>query len=64
MGFITFNLGLLSADNSLPIVVTLSGMVGVVTIELARIFYHEKLEPVQLLGVLIIFVGVGTVSYY
>jgi uncharacterized membrane protein len=64
MGFIAFNLGILSAQNSLPIVVTLSGLVGAVTMLLARAIYRERLDLIQNLGVVILLIGIVIVLYF
>jgi len=64
IGFATYNLAITSAGGSLPIVVTLAGLIGVVTVLLARIFYSEKLEKIQLLGVGIIFAAVAAILYF
>jgi drug/metabolite transporter (DMT)-like permease len=63
-GFSTYNLAITSAGGSLPIVVTLAGLLGVVTVALARIFYKEKLEKIQLLGIVIIFASVAAILYF
>jgi drug/metabolite transporter (DMT)-like permease len=63
-GFATYNLAVTSAGGSLPVVVTLAGMIGVVTIILARVFYKERLEKIQLLGVVIIFAAVAAILYF
>jgi uncharacterized membrane protein len=63
-GFATYNLAIASAGGSLPIVVTLAGLLGVVTVALARIFYKEKLEKIQLVGVVIIFAAVAVILYF
>jgi drug/metabolite transporter (DMT)-like permease len=31
---------------------------------LANIFYHERLDKIQYLGILVIFVGVAIVTYF
>jgi len=64
MGFATYNLAVVSSSSDLPIVVTLSSLLGVITVLLARIFYKEKLEPVQLAGILIIFASVAAILYF
>lgn len=63
-GLLVFDVGVSIAQGSLPIVVTLSGLVGVVTLFLARVFYKEKLERIQGIGVFILLVGVGIVLYF
>ena len=63
-GFIAIESGLVLAGSNLPIVVTFSGLVGVFTITLAGIFYRERLEPIQYIGICIIFIGAATVLYF
>jgi drug/metabolite transporter (DMT)-like permease len=63
-GLLLFDRGITIAQNSLPIVVTLSGLVGVVTLLLARTFYKERLDTIQGIGVIILLVGVGIVLYF
>jgi len=63
-GFVTYNLAVTSAGGSLPVVVTLAGLIGVVTIILARAFYRERLETIQLIGVVIIFAAVAAIMYF
>jgi len=63
-GFATYNLAITSAAGDLPIVVTLAGLLGVVTVALARAFYKEKLEKIQLIGVVIIFAAVAAILYF
>ena len=63
-GFASYSYGIIAAGNNIPIVVTLSGLVGVVTVLLARIFYKEKLEKIQLIGILIIFSSVAAILYF
>jgi drug/metabolite transporter (DMT)-like permease len=64
LGFITINTGILIAGKDLPIVVTMAALMSVVTSMLASIFYKEKLEKIQLLGVLLIIVGVASIVYF
>lgn len=63
-GFLTYNLAVSFGGANLPIVVTLAGLTGVVTVLLARLFYAEKLEKVQLVGVVIIFAAVAGILYF
>ncbi|HKW05859.1 MAG TPA: DMT family transporter [Nitrososphaerales archaeon] len=58
-GFFALNLGFLSSGNSLPVVVTLSSLLGVVTTIFARIFYKERLNVVQVVGILLVLTGVA-----
>lgn len=64
LGFLAFNEGISSAQGSLPIVVTLSGLFGAVTMVLARAIYREKLDTIQNLGIIILLIGVGIVLYF
>jgi len=64
VGFATYNIGVLAAGSDLPIVVTLSSLLGVVTVTLARVFYKERLEKIQILGVVIIFAAVAILLYF
>jgi len=63
-GFATYNVGVLAAGSNLPIVVTLSSLLGAVTVILARIFYKERLEKIQILGIVIIFAAVAIILYF
>ena len=63
MGFVTYNYGIQSASD-LPIVVTLSSLLGVVTVVLARMFYNERLGKLQAFGVFVIFASVATILYF
>jgi len=64
VGFATYNVGVLAAGSDLPIVVTLSSLLGVVTVILARVFYRERLEKIQTLGVAVIFAAVAILLYF
>jgi drug/metabolite transporter (DMT)-like permease len=63
-GFITLNTGILDAGKDLPIVVTMAALMSVVTSMLASIFYNEKLEKIQVLGVALIVLGVASIVYF
>ena len=63
-GFATYNFGVLAAGSSLPIVVTLSSLLGAVTVILARVFYKERLEKIQTIGIVIIFAAVAIILYF
>lgn len=63
-GFVTYNLAINAAGGDIPIVVTLAGLIGVVTVLLARVFYKEKLEKIQLAGIAVIFIAVATILYF
>lgn len=64
LGYLSFDAGILSAGSSLPVVATLSGLVGVFTIVLASIFYKERLGTLQWLGIVAITAGVLIVLYF
>jgi drug/metabolite transporter (DMT)-like permease len=63
MGFVSYNYGIQSTSD-LPIVVTLSSLLGVVTVILARTFYNERLGKLQVFGVFVIFGSVATILYF
>ena len=62
-GFVTYNYGI-QASGDIPIVVTLSGLIGVITVIMARIFYKERLDKVQTIGVFVIFASVAAILYF
>jgi drug/metabolite transporter (DMT)-like permease len=64
LGFLFLNLGILSAGDVLPIVVTLAGLGSPLTIILARLFYQERLSGTQLLGVGLLLSGVAILLYF
>jgi len=63
-GFVAYNYAVTSGSANLPIIVTLAGLNGVVTVILARVFYKERLEKIQLVGVVIIFVAGAALLYF
>jgi drug/metabolite transporter (DMT)-like permease len=63
-GFLAYSYGVLYAGKDLPIVVTLAGLTGAITMLLARLFYKERLEKLRLLGVFAILAGVAAVLYF
>lgn len=63
-GLLAFDQGISAAQSNLPVVVTLSGLVGAVTLLLARAAYKERLDKIQGIGVLVLLVGVGIVLYF
>ncbi len=64
LGLIFFNLGILTAGASFPIVVTISSLGTVLTIILANVFYKERLDQIQYFGILVLLVGLSTVLYF
>ena len=63
LGFVTYNYGVQAAGD-IPIVVTLSSLLGVITVFLARVFYKERLGKLQTLGVFVIFASVAVILYF
>ncbi len=60
LAFVAFNVGILGG--SVAIVGTLSGLFSAVTVGLAAAILHERLMPMQLAGVLSIFLGVVLIA--
>jgi len=63
IGFLAYDFGTLSGEAILPIVVTISGLFGAVTVVLARVFYGDKLERIQIVGVMTILLGVSVLLF-
>ena len=63
LGFLAFTFGIESAGSSLPVVTALSGMGGAVATSYGLAFLKERLEPNQLLGVLLSLAGVFALLY-
>ncbi len=63
VGFVSFTYGISAAGGSLPIVAALSGMGGAVAASYGLAFLKERLEPNQILGVLLSLLGVFTLLY-
>lgn len=63
LGYLSFDVGIRIASNNLPIVATLSGLVGTFTILYASAFYKERLSPLQWAGVVAITAGVLIVLF-
>ncbi len=57
-GFIALTLGYIYAGNGAPIVTTLSSLLGAVTTILATVFYKDRLTKIQIVGIVILFLGV------
>jgi drug/metabolite transporter (DMT)-like permease len=62
--FALFSYAVALAQESLPIIVTLSAQFSAITVILARIFYREKLEVVQYVGIVLILFGIGVTLYF
>ena len=63
VGFLSFTYGISAAGGSLPIVAALSGMGGAVAASYGLAFLGERLEPNQVLGVVLSLAGVFTLLY-
>jgi drug/metabolite transporter (DMT)-like permease len=64
LGYLSFDAGVRASGSSLPIVATLSGLVGTLTILYASVFYKEKLSVLQWAGVTALTAGVLIVLYF
>jgi len=63
-GILTFGLGVLTAGGYLPLVITFSGLYGLVILMLSRIFYEEKLNTIQTAGILLVIAAAMTLLYF
>ena len=62
-GFLAFTYGIEAAGSALPVVTALSGMGGAVAASYGLAFLRERLEPNQMLGVLLSLAGVFALLY-
>ena len=62
-GFLAFTYGIKAAGSALPVVTALSGMGGAVAASYGLAFLKERLEPNQMLGVLLSIAGVFALLY-
>jgi len=62
-GFLAFTYGILSASGALPVVAAIGGMGGAVAASYGLVFLKERLEPNQMVGVILALVGVFTLLY-
>ena len=62
-GLLSFNLGISFGSGTLPVVTALSGMGGAFATTYAMTFLREKLEPNQLVGILLSIAGVFALLY-
>ena len=62
-GFLAFTYGVSASGSALPIVASLSGMGGAVAATYGLAFLRERLEPNQVLGVLLSLAGVFALLY-
>jgi uncharacterized membrane protein len=63
-GMWAFTYGILTAGGYLPIVVTFSGLSGLVVLMLARLFYQEKLGTVQTVGIFLVMAAAMILLYF
>jgi drug/metabolite transporter (DMT)-like permease len=63
VGFLGFTYGISTTVGSLPVVAALSGMGGAVATSYGLAFLKERLEPNQVIGVLLSLLGVFTLLY-
>jgi drug/metabolite transporter (DMT)-like permease len=63
VGFLAFTYGISSAGGSLPVVAALSGMGGAIAASYGLAFLKERLEPNQVLGLIISLFGVFALLY-
>lgn len=63
LGFLSFTYGILAPGGSLPVVAAISGMGGAVAAGYGLLFLRERLEPNQMLGVMLSLFGVFALLY-
>ena len=63
-GLLSFNLGISFGGATLPVVTALSGMGGAFATTYAMAFLRERLEPNQLVGILLSIAGVFALLYF
>ena len=63
-GIGALSLGILTAGGYLPIVVTFSGLSGVVVLMLAKLFYQEKLDTIQTVGIFLVIAAAMILLYF
>ena len=61
---LALSFGILTAGGYLPIVVTFSGLSGLVVLMFARLFYKEKLDTVQTAGIFLVIAAATTLLYF
>jgi len=62
--FLVFSFGIILAGGYLPLVVTFSGLAGLVVLFLARIFYGERLTRIQSLGIFLVIISALSILYF
>ena len=63
-GLLVFNYGLSIAGNLVPLVVTFSGLSGLVILICAYLVYHERLERIQALGIFLVITAASILLYF
>ena len=63
-GLLVFNYGMSIAGNLLPLVVTFSGLSGLVILICAHLVYHERLERIQAAGVFLVIAAASVLLYF
>lgn len=63
-GILAFSFGIMTAGGYLPIVVTFSGLSGMVVLMFARFFYQEKLDAVQSVGIFLVIAAAMILLYF
>src|SRR5208283_942373 len=62
-GLLVFNYGISIAGNLLPLVVTFSGLSGLVILICAYLVYHERLERIQAVGIFLVITAASILLY-
>lgn len=63
-GLLVFNFGVVVAQGFLPLVVTFSGLSGLVILLCARVAYQEKLERIQAIGIFLVITAASILLYF
>jgi drug/metabolite transporter (DMT)-like permease len=63
-GLLVFNYGISIAENLLPLVITFSGLSGLVILICAYVVYHERLEPIQAVGIFLVITAASILLYF
>ena len=63
-GLLVFNYGISIAGNLVPLVVTFSGLSGLVILIYAYLVYHERLERIQAVGIFLVITAASILLYF
>ncbi len=63
-GLLVFNYGIFIAGSLLPLVVTFSGLSGLVILICAYFVYHERLERIQAVGIFLVITAASILLYF